>query len=183
LGLATPLGVLGAIFHIFQHSAAKSLLFLTAGSVDKSSHTRDLREMSGIKEKMPVTAGGSLIASMSLSGIPPSGIFFSKLIIIIACIQKGFYFYAFIAVAGSILTMISMSKIQRFAFFGLLKSKFKNIKEAPFSMQFSMVCLAGICIFGGLLLLPQFRPFVGNAAQVLLDGTKYSASVLGVTVK
>lgn len=183
LGLGTPWGIFGAIFHIFQHSAAKSLLFLTAGSVDKAVHTQDLREMSGLREKMPVTAGGSLAASMSLSGIPPLGAFFSKLIIILACIQKGLYFYAFIAVIGSILTLSAMAKIQRFAFFGGLKDKFKNIKEAPFAMRISIVCLAGICVFGGLLLLPQFRPFIGNAAQVLLEGAKYSGLVLGAAVK
>jgi len=183
LGLATPLGILGAIFHIFQHSVAKSLLFLTAGSVDNSAHTRDLREMSGLKEKMPVTAAGSLAASMSLSGIPPLGGFFSKLIIILACIEKGCYFYALAAVAGSVLTLTAMAKVQRFAFFGELKGKFKNIKESPFAMQVSIVCLTGICVFGGLLLLPQLRPFVSNAADVLLQGVKYSGLVLEAAAK
>jgi len=183
LGLGTPWGVFGAVFHIFQHSVAKSLLFLTAGSVDKSAHERDLREMSGLKEKMPVTAWASMIASMSLAGIPPLGAFFSKLIIIIACIQAGFYFYAFIAVIGSILTLAAMAKMQKFAFLGELREKFKNVKEASFAMRISIACLAGICVFGGLLLLPQLKPFIGNAAGVLLEGTKYSGLVLGAATK
>jgi len=182
-GLATPLGIIGALFHIFAHSAAKSLLFLTAGNIDYVIKTRDLREMSGLKEKMPVTAGSNLMASMSVSGIPPFAGFFSKLIILIACIQKGYYLYAVIAVIGSVLTLSAFAKVQRFAFFGELKEKFENVKEAPLAMLIPCVCLAGICIFGGLLLLPPFRPFIDNAAAVLIEGTKYSTNVLGTVIR
>lgn len=183
LGLGTPLGIFGAILHIFQHSIGKSLLFLTAGSVEHSVHTRDLREMSGLKEKMPQTANASMAASMSVSGVPPFGGFFSKLIILIACVQKGLYFYAFIAVVSFILTLAALAKVQRFAFFGELKEKFSNVKEAPFSMRFSMVCLAVFCLFGGLLLLPYFKPFIANAAEVLSEGTRYSSLVLEAALK
>lgn len=183
LGLATPLGIIGAILHIFQHSVGKSLLFLTAGSVDRAAGTRDLREMSGLKEKMPVTAAASMVASMSISGVPPFGGFFSKLIILVACVQKGYYFYAFLAVISSILTLAALAKVQRFAFFGELKEKLKNIKESPASMCFSMIGLSVICLLGGLLLLPYFRPFVVNAASVLVSGEKYSGFVLGAALK
>jgi len=52
LGLATPLGVFGGLFHLFNHSVFKSLLFLNSGAVDYSTGTRDLRQMGGLKEKI-----------------------------------------------------------------------------------------------------------------------------------
>ncbi|MCX5657580.1 MAG: proton-conducting transporter membrane subunit [Candidatus Omnitrophica bacterium] len=183
IGLATPLGILGGLFHLFNHSIFKSLLFLNSGAIDYVADTRDLREMSGLKEKMPLTASTSLAASMSISGIPPFGGFFSKLIIIFACIQKGSLGYALVAVIGSILTLASFMKVQKFAFLGNLKEKYKNIKEVPFAMKFSMAGLAIICAAGGLLLLPPLRVFINSAVDVLMEGTRYAEIVLKAALK
>ena len=183
IGLGTPLGILGALFHLFQHSVSKSLLFLTAGSIDRAVNTLDIRHMSGLKQKMPLTTGANLAGSMSVAGIPPFGGFFSKLIIIIACVQKGFYIYALAAIVGSVFTLIAMLKVQKFTFSEESKKEHKDIKEAPFLMQFSMACLVFICLFAGLLLLPSTRIFFTNAAGVLLDGLNYGHLVLEAAAK
>lgn len=178
IGLGTPLGIFGGLFHLFNHSIFKSLLFLNSGAVDYALGTRDLNRMGGLKEKMPVTASTSLIASMSISGIPPFNGFFSKLIIILSCIQAGRLGYAFCAVAGSILTLASFTKVQKYAFFGALNKKWEKVKEVPFAMQTSMVVLAFICLAGGFLIAPGFREFISSAADVLSGGKEYAASIL-----
>ena len=183
IGLGTPLGVLGGLFHLFNHSVFKSLLFLNSGAVDYATGTRDLKETGGLGKLMPVTAKTNLVASMSIAGIPPFNGFFSKAIIIIACLEKGNFGYAICAVIGSILTLASFMKVQKFAFLGEIKDKFKNIKEAPFAMLFSMVCLAIICIFGGLMLIPSLRFFLDDAVAVILKGTGYASVVLEAAVK
>jgi multicomponent Na+:H+ antiporter subunit D len=177
LGLATPLGILGGLFHLFNHSVFKSLLFLNSGAIDYSCNTRDLREMGGLKDKMPVTANTNLIAAMSISGIPPFNGFFSKVIIIFACIQSGRIGYALTAVAASVLTLSSFMKVQKFAFFGGLKEKYRTLQEAPLTMQAAMLALAFICCLGGLLLLPHFKFFLNDAVNVLLEGTNYAKRV------
>jgi multicomponent Na+:H+ antiporter subunit D len=178
IGLGTPLGVLGGLFHLFNHSVFKSLLFLNSGAVDYACGTRDLKETGGLGRLMPVTAKTSLIASMSIAGIPPFNGFFSKAIIIIACIQKGFFGYALCAVIGSLLTLASFMKVQKFVFLGDIKDRFKNVREVPFVMLLSMVCLAIICIFGGLILTPSLRFFLDDAVAVILKGTSYAGIVL-----
>ncbi|MFA4842242.1 MAG: proton-conducting transporter membrane subunit [Candidatus Omnitrophota bacterium] len=183
LGLGTPLGILGGLFHLFNHSVFKSLLFLNSGAIDYAVGTRDLKEMSGLRKKMPVTAATNFIASMSIAGIPPFNGFFSKLLIIFACIEKGYIGYALAAVAASILTLASFMKVQKFAFLGELKEKYAEVKEAPLAMQFSMVCLALVCIFGGLLLLPIFKPFLTSAADVLLAGRGYAGGVFKAVLR
>ncbi|MBL7151213.1 MAG: NADH/ubiquinone/plastoquinone (complex I) [Candidatus Omnitrophica bacterium] len=183
IGLGTPLGILGGLFHLFNHSIFKSLLFLNSGAIDYSARTRDLREMSGLRKKLPVTAGTNLIASMSIAGIPPLNGFFSKLIIILACVQKGHIGYALAAVIASVLTLASFMKVQKFAFLGPLKEKYQAIKEVPPAMKFAMVSLATICILGGLLLLPSFSFFLNNAVNVLSDGRDYALAVFGAVLK
>jgi len=179
IGLGTPLGVLGGLFHLFNHSIFKSLLFLNSGAVEYATGTRDLKEMGGLSQKMPVTGTTSLIASMSIAGIPPFNGFWSKLWIIIACVQAQRYSYAGWAVLASILTLASFMKVMKYAFYGPLSKKWDKVKEVPVSMRLSMVVLAAICIFGGLLLVfGMNEAFLGQASTSLLEGTKYGWMVL-----
>ena len=116
---------------------------------------------------------------MSIAGIPPFNGFFSKLIIILACIQAHHVGYAFIAVIGIILTLASFMKVQKYAFFGALNKKWQAAKEVPFGMRLSMIVLACVCIAAGALLLPKFSPFLTGAADVLFNGKNYAILVLG----
>ena len=177
IGLGTPLGILGGLFHLFNHSIFKSLLFLNSGAVEYSLGTRDLKEMGGLREKMPVTANTSLIASVSISGIPPFNGFWSKIIIIFACIQANHFGYALCAVAASILTLVSFMKVQKYAFMGKISEKWQKIKEVPLAMQLSMIILALICVAGGLMLIPPCRPFLQSAADALSAGNGYKEAV------
>jgi multicomponent Na+:H+ antiporter subunit D len=191
IGIGTPLAIFGAVFHLFNHSVFKSLLFLNSGAVEYAVGTRDMRLLGGLKQKMPVTGATSLIASMSIAGVPPLNGFFSKLIIIFAAVQAGYVGYAFWAALVSILTLAYFMTVQKNVFFGapnhaLLNSdgrkisRWDDIKEAPFLMKVSVIVLAIICIFGGLLLMPEFsRGFLNAAADALLVGKEYAAMVFG----
>lgn len=178
-GLGTPLGIIGGLFHLFNHSVFKSLLFLNSGAVEYTTGTRDLKKMGGLGEKMPVTSITALSAAMSIAGIPPFSGFWSKLIIIIACVQAGKYWYAFWAVLASILTLAYLLKVMKYAFFGSLNEQWDNIKEIPIFMKVSMIILALICLFGGLLFFPGIRePFLLKASEVLLGAKAYTIDII-----
>jgi len=178
IGLATPLGILGGLFHLFNHSVFKSLLFLNSGAVEYAAETRDLNKMGGLNERMPVTGGTSLFASMAISGIPPFNGFFSKLIIIFAAVQADRPVYAFWAALASVITLASFMKVQKFAFFGKLGDGLKRVKEAPLFMKAAMVVLAFICLFGGLLLQPAIsKKFLSPSVEALTTGTDYGNNV------
>jgi len=184
IGLGTPLGILGGLFHLLNHSVFKSLLFLNSGSVEYATGTRDLQKMGGLSEKMPVTTWTTLTASMSIAGIPPFNGFWSKLIIIIACVQAGRLGYAFWAVVASVLTLASFMKVMKYGFYGELKAKLKDIIEVPIFMKISMCLLAAACVFGGLLILPEMRGlFLDKATAVLVEGTKYAMILVKGFVK
>jgi multicomponent Na+:H+ antiporter subunit D len=166
------------LFHLFNHSIFKSLLFLNSGAVDYAAGTRDLQQMGGLRQRMPVTASTSLIASMSIAGIPPFNGFWSKLLIVIACIQAGRPGYALAAVIASLMTLASFMKVQKYAFFGDLRAPLKEVREVPFSMRLAMVVLAAICVVSGLLLLPAVSPaLLKPAVKVLLIGKDYAQVV------
>jgi multicomponent Na+:H+ antiporter subunit D len=151
------LSLSGGLFHMFNHSVFKGLLFLNAGSVEYATGTRNLKELGGLSEVLPVTSVTSLGASLSISGIPPFNGFFSKLIIIIAAIEGRFYFLALLAVIVSIITLASFMKVQRYAFLDKLKKGGSNIKEVPFLMCLSMIILVILCLVMSLMVIPGIR--------------------------
>jgi multicomponent Na+:H+ antiporter subunit D len=179
LGIGTPLAILGGLFHLFNHAIFKALLFLNSGAIEYSTGSRNLKSLGGLNSRLPVTASTSLIGSMSIAGIPPLNGFWSKLIIIIAAIQAGYFGFALIAILVSIVTLAYYLKFMGFTFFGKLDTALLRIKEVPLSMRLSMLILAIICVLGGLLLIPQFRPFLESAANVLLSGKGYAGIVFG----
>jgi multicomponent Na+:H+ antiporter subunit D len=181
IGLGTRLGIAAGLFHLMNHAVFKSLLFLNAGSIEYATGTRDYNKMGGLKAKMPVTAATSMIASMSISGIPPFNGFWSKLFIIVAAVQAERYGFAVWAVVGSILTLASFTKLQKRAFYEEPKEAYATAREAPAFMQASMIVLAVLCIAMGILWIPQIQEsFFMPAAQIIQEGVKYGSNILGM---
>ena len=180
IGLGTPLGILGGLFHLVNHAVFKSLLFLDAGSVEYATGTRRLDKMGGLSQKMPVTGFSSMIASLSISGIPPFNGFWSKLIIIWACVEAGHPVYAFWGTIVGIMTIASFMKVQRYGFLGKLGDAWNNIREVPGLMRVAMIILAVLCFSMGLLLLPGPRDtLLVPAVRALTEGSEYIRLVLG----
>jgi len=89
LGLGA-LSTSGAVFHLVTHAFFKALLFLTAGSVMHAlAGTLDIRKMSGMGAKMPVTKWLMFVGCLALAGFPLTAGFFSKDEIIAATWIKG----------------------------------------------------------------------------------------------
>lgn len=172
--------IFGALLHLLNHSVFKSLLFLNAGAVEYRTGIRDMRKLGGLAEKMPITSKTSLIASMSISGIPPFNGFFSKLIIILAAVKAQFYWLAFIAVAVSVITISYFLKFQKYIFYNKPGEYDHQIKEVPLPMSIAMMILALLCILLSMMVIPSIRDqFIFPAVNVLIKNLQYSAAVLG----
>lgn len=184
IGLGTTLGILGGIFHLFNHSLFKSLLFLDSGSIEYETGTRDLNKMGLLVKKMPVTSFSTLIGSLSISGVPPLNGFWSKLIIILAAIKAGRPVVALWAVLGSILTLSSFSKVCRYSLYGkgekFDQKKWENLREVPDLMIVPLIVLSILCIFSGLLIYGGVNGIFGPVVEVIEGGVlPYIKKVLG----
>ena len=155
LGTGTALGVAGAIFHLFNHSIFKTQLFINSAAVEKQTGTRDMDSMSGLSNVMPVTGWTSIVAFLSTAGIPPLSGFWSKLIIVIALWKAGYYWFAGLAVIGSLITLAYFLYMQRRVFFGKINVNFKDIKEAGASLIIPAIILAAITLGVGIF-FPYF---------------------------
>src|SRR5690625_809398 len=78
VGIGTRSAALAGVALIVAHALFKSTLFLVVGVVDRCTGTRDLRELSGLRTRMPVLFWIAVLATASMAGIPPLTGFVAK---------------------------------------------------------------------------------------------------------
>jgi len=78
LGSAAALALVAAIFHVFNHSLFKSLLFLGSGAILNATGERDMEHLGGLIHRMPVTAVAFLAGCIAISALPPFNGFVSE---------------------------------------------------------------------------------------------------------
>ncbi|MCU1432293.1 MAG: Na+/H+ antiporter subunit [Actinotalea sp.] len=71
VGLGSQAAALAGLAMLGAHAMFKASLFLTVGVVDAATGTRDLRRLSGVGRRLPVTAGVAALATASMIGLPP----------------------------------------------------------------------------------------------------------------
>ncbi len=176
------LAILGGLFHLVNHAVFKSLLFLTSGSVQMATGTRYLKELGGLADRMPITRATCTVASASIAGVPPFNGFWSKLILVVAAVQAGFWGIAAVTVLVSLVTLISFLKVQRYVFLGELPENLRYVKENKNSMLVAMIFLACLCVLMGLLVIvPSLKQSILDpAVKVLTDGVEYSAKIINM---
>ncbi|MBF0409333.1 MAG: NADH-quinone oxidoreductase subunit L [Candidatus Riflebacteria bacterium] len=149
IGTGTPVGMIGGLFHMFNHVVYKFCLFLTAGAVEFRTSTTDLNKLGGLFWKMPITFISFLVAAFSISGVPPFNGFFSKELVYDGALEAGKIFY-FGAIAGSFLTAASFLKLGHAVYFGKPGEETSKASEAPVLMLIPMITLASLCVYLGL---------------------------------
>jgi multicomponent Na+:H+ antiporter subunit D len=177
-GLATPLGIMGAVFHLFNHVFMKSLLFLDAGAIEKATGTRDLEALGGLSRKMPATSFTTLVGSLAISGLPPFNGFWSKLFIILACLQAGWLWLALAAIIGTILTLAAFLNVMQKVFFGEGREQ-GRAREVPWPMVTATVFLAVACLGIGLAYPYLLQTIINPAVVALLSGAGYGRMIAG----
>jgi formate hydrogenlyase subunit 3/multisubunit Na+/H+ antiporter MnhD subunit len=182
--LLTTLSVValvGAIYHLLNHALFKGLLFLSTGSVQYATGTKDLDQLGGLLRLMPVTALVAAVASASIAGLPAFSGFMSKWAIIAGSVLGGksagvIVIFGIVALMTSAITLALTVK-----FFGMIFTSSgvewgekKHVREVGGLMLVPMLVLAAICLIQGFfpwlsvsLLLNVFAGAEGSIAQSL----------------
>src|SRR3989344_3010253 len=78
LPVAGIAALVAALYHTVNHALFKGLLFLSAGSVVKATHTRNMEEYGGLIKIMPWSGVFFLVGAVAISGLPPFNGFVSE---------------------------------------------------------------------------------------------------------
>ena len=175
----------GAFFHVITHAFFKALLFLGAGSVIHAMHhEQDMRNMGGLKSKLPITFFTMLMGTIAISGLPPFSGFFSKDEILAHVYEHNPTLWV-IGVIGAMLTAFYMFRMLFLTFWGSFrgtKEQEKHLHESPKSMTIPLVVLAILSVFGGLIGVPEVLGGHHWLAQFLSPVLVYTKAVSGEAV-
>ena len=141
----------GGLMYILMHAISKAGLFLCAGIVEHSLHTKDIRKMGGLVKAMPITAASFFLCAFSVMGVPPFGGFFSKDLVIHGALEAGHPWIAGVFVIGAIMTVIYLMRAFTRVFLGESHAEHVHPEGSP-TMVFSVALLAGMSILSGLLI-------------------------------
>jgi len=160
------LAFIASMFHTLNHSIFKGLLFMTAGSIHYSTHTKNIEDLGGLIKKMPWTAVMFLVGSIAIIGLPPLNGFISEWLTLqsllavfqipsnILQVSLAFAILVFALTIG----LSGATFVRLFGITFLSKSrstKAANAVEVPKFMLIGKAILASSCILLGIL------PFLG----------------------
>ncbi|MDP2294666.1 MAG: NADH-quinone oxidoreductase subunit L [Pseudolabrys sp.] len=144
------------MYHLFTHAFFKALLFLGSGSVIHAMHhEQDIRNMGGLKERIPFTYIVMIIGTLALTGFPLTAGYFSKDAIIEAAFvgKNPMALYAFVCtVAAALLTSFYSWRLIFKTFHGQPHSvkHWKDAHESPLVMLIPLGFLAAGSVLAGL---------------------------------
>jgi NADH-quinone oxidoreductase subunit L len=169
-------------FHLLTHAFFKALLFLGAGCVITSlHHQQDIYRMGGLKSRLPAIYWPFLAGALCLSGFPLTGGFFSKDAILGALFERGGPLYGTLFALGlvtALLTAFYTFRMLFVVFHGAsapLSHRSGDEQARPVMgenrpvdpnyepesgvepiMTITLVPLALLALFGGILNLPEY---------------------------
>lgn len=162
-------GLTASIVHLAMHGMAKAAVFMLLGGVALVMGGTSLARVQGLGYRMPFTSLGIVICGLSLVGAPGTGGFISKWHLILAALERGQWWLAFLIVASS---LIAAAYVWRFIEAAYFREPRKDIAEArvPWSMALPALLLVGASVVSGLyssVVLESAR-----AAAVMLLGPR-----------
>ena len=177
-GLAA-LAIVAALYHVANHAAFKSLLFLGAGAVVHATGTRNMEALGGLIKRMPWTAATFLLASIAISGLPPLNGFVSEWLTFQALLQNlrvpsaevNLLFALALAALALTAGLAAAASVRAFgiSFLALPRTNAaRDAAEAPALMRIAMVALSVACVALGLgapIVLPVLVAVVATLAS------------------
>jgi len=154
-GLAL-LALAAALYHVVNHAAFKSLLFMAAGGVLHGTGTRDMEALGGLIKRQPWTAACFLVGAVAIAGLPPLNGFVSEWLMFQALLQNvllpqpSLNLVFALAIAGLALAaglaVACFVKAFGITFLALPRSDAAAAAhEAPVTMRVAMVATAVAC--------------------------------------
>jgi multicomponent Na+:H+ antiporter subunit D len=177
IGCASSAGVTAAVYHAFNHMAAKMGLFFVTGVLAEDRASRDIAQMGGLFRHRPLFVLAFCLFAASIAGIPPLNGFMSKWFLLIAAAERGALLPAAAVVAGTVLSAAYYLRAIT-AFFGPAETEPPHHRPHPVTGAI-VVLLALLCLV--LALAPYIGPLKEGLLAVgrdAVDGTRYIERVL-----
>jgi formate hydrogenlyase subunit 3/multisubunit Na+/H+ antiporter MnhD subunit len=146
-----------AAYLVLSHALAKSAMFLAAGNLLRFSGHDRIADLDRVVQRLPLTAGAFALAGVSIMGLPPSGGFIGKWLLLKAALSQERWDLAVIMILGSLLAAAYIFKVLGHAFTQAPLPHAPNV--VPKGMEWAALLLACGAILLGFL-APLILPLV-----------------------
>lgn len=144
-----------ALYILLTHAIAKSLLFMSVGSIINTTSSQDLTELGGLGGRMPATTAAFVVGGLALVGVLPLGGFWAFYQGISSLWFDQSSLVALILLING-LTAVSLMRVFRLVFLGTSQPKTRRAPEVAWLMAVPMVSLTILT-----LLIPLILQWVG----------------------
>ncbi len=175
------LALAGAIFFIIHNMVVKCCLFLCGGLMVEHAGDDHLDRIGGLLRRAPWLATLFLIAALSLAGLPPLSGFFGKFVLIREGFSGGFFLVSILAIATSLLTLLSMLKIWSYGFWSTPQGRHVTHPDERPRTAGGIGAIALLVVFAMSMGFGA-QHYVGvttAAARTIVDPSPYVRAVLG----
>jgi len=154
--LAGLLAWQGAVYHGLSHGVAKAAMFLAAGNILMHLGHDRVAELRGLGQPMAMSLVTFGIAGVSIMGLPPSGGFIGKWLLVQAALEQGAWWWALVVIVGGLLAAGYVFRVLGFAFIeshGVPSMERPPPASSP-AMVWSALLLAVLSVVLGFVAMP-----------------------------
>jgi len=143
----------GGVLHALSHAFAKASMFLAAGIVIKAFGDDRLENISGLSHYLPLTTFALGLAALSIMGLPPSGGFFAKYLMLTAAFASGQWWWAVVIMLGGL-----MAAAYLFRLFNSALAASDRLPPKPTALfpQLIVLGLAAVSVALGIVSYPIY---------------------------
>jgi multicomponent Na+:H+ antiporter subunit A len=169
IGFGSSGAIKAAIVFLLAHALYKGALFMLAGAIYHETGTQDVDELGGLRRSMPILAGVTILAAISLSGLGPVLSFIGKELFFEAVLESHELAFLFVpaAVLGSAVSVAVALILVLRVFFGPLKHTPKHPHDAPLSLWLGPAVLGLLGLLIGLFPVITSRTIIAPAVQAV----------------
>lgn len=148
IAAAASLGWTGGVYHAVTHAFAKAAMFMAAGNIVQALGEDEMDKLDGIAERLPMTLFAFGLAGLTLMGLPPSGGFVAKWLLLSGALKGGLWWWVSIIVAGGLLSAGYLFPVLRRAL--ARPPKGRRLNPISRRMELAALSLALIALVLGL---------------------------------
>jgi len=179
-------GVLGAIFHAFNHSFTKAALFLAAGNILLVYDTKSINDVRGVQRRLPITGALWLAGFLAITGTPPFGTFLSEFTVLRAALDADRAVVATLYLVLLAIIFIGMANVMLKMSQGTAPESTPNSsKDKLVSVGPSLVLASLVFMFGFYIPKPLRNAFdeVTLSVREKKDSLEESATIVPLRVE
>jgi len=134
---------------VVAHGLAKAAMFAATGVFIHLNGRDAVADVAGVAGRLPVTLFAFALAGMTLMGLPPSGGFLAKWLLIHAALRQGHWWLVVVIIAGSLLAAVYVFRVLRQAFL-VVPDERRRHGAVPRMLEWTAFFLAAASVAVGL---------------------------------